>query len=247
MSLPGACESSMCREAAKLPAMPEPFKNLLNESVVRAIGARLAAASPGFERKRFEELATEGLEALEMKARAMRIADALEATLPHDFTQAADMIDATIDGGLEGWALWPVGEFVARRGLAAPERALRVLHGLTQRFTAEWAIRPFILAHPALTFETLARWTADPSPEVRRLVSEGSRPRLPWGLQLKSLIADPSPTLPLLEALLDDESEIVRRSVANHLNDIAKDHPHVVAEWVERHLPGATPARRALL
>jgi 3-methyladenine DNA glycosylase AlkC len=77
---------------------------------------------------------------------------------------------------------------------------------------------------------------------VRRLVSEGSRPRLPWGLQLKSLIQDPSPTLPLLRALQDDPSEYVRRSVANHLNDIAKDHPALVAQWLHEHLPGATRA-----
>src|SRR5690606_37257126 len=87
----------------------------------------------------------------------------------------------------------------------------------------------------------------DASPHVRRLASEGSRPRLPWGLQLKRLIADPSPTLPLLEALLDDPSEYVRRSVANHLNDIAKDHPALVVEWVVRHLPGVSAERRALL
>jgi hypothetical protein len=82
---------------------------------------------------------------------------------------------------------------------------------------------------------------------VRRLVSEGSRPRLPWGLQLKSLIHDPSPTLPLLHALQDDASEYVRRSVANHLNDIAKDHPALVARWLHEHLPQAPKERRALL
>jgi hypothetical protein len=82
---------------------------------------------------------------------------------------------------------------------------------------------------------------------VRRLVSEGSRPRLPWGLQIKALIADPTPTLPLLRALQDDDSQYVRRSVANHLNDIAKDHPGVVADWLETHLPDATPERRSLL
>jgi 3-methyladenine DNA glycosylase AlkC len=140
-----------------------------------------------------------------------------------------------------------VGEFVARRGLATPDRALQVLHALTQRFTAEFAIRPFIVQHPALVFATLQRWTQDPSDHVRRLVSEGSRPRLPWGLQLKALVADPSPTLPLLRALQDDPSEYVRRSVANHLNDIAKDHPALVADWLRTHLPDAPPARRTLL
>jgi 3-methyladenine DNA glycosylase AlkC len=87
----------------------------------------------------------------------------------------------------------------------------------------------------------------DPSAHVRRLVSEGSRPRLPWGLRLQAPGRRPAPTLPLLAALQDDASAYVRRSVANHLNDIAKDHPDLVADWLEQHLPGATPARRALL
>jgi 3-methyladenine DNA glycosylase AlkC len=104
-----------------------------------------------------------------------------------------------------------------------------------------------IVAHPALVFATLQHWTRDPSAHVRRLASEGSRPRLPWGLRLQALVADPSPTLPLLAALQDDPSEYVRRSVANHLNDIAKDHPGIVVAWVCEHLPGAGPERRALL
>jgi 3-methyladenine DNA glycosylase AlkC len=241
--------------------MAEPFKNLLNPTLVRTSGQALAQAWPAFDRKRFERMALKGLDALEMKARAMQIADALEATLPADFDAACNVIEAAlappiaIDGvaspqhgeGLAGWIVWPLGEFVARRGLEHPERALRALHALTQRLTAEWALRPLIVAHPQLVFDTLLAWTRDPSAHVRRLASEGSRPRLPWGLQLKSLIADPSPTLPILQALQDDESAYVRRSVANHLNDIAKDHPELVSDWVRRHLPDAPAERRALL
>lgn len=243
--------------------MPEPFKNLINPGTVHEIGAQLQRAWPAFDRKRFEKVATTGLEALEFKARARHVCDALAATLPDDFEQAADVLEASLApigtrrstvapdaaraDGLNGWAVWPLGEYVARHGLATPERALRTLHALTQRFTAEWPVRAFIEAHPELTFATLAVWTRDASEHVRRLASEGSRPRLPWGLQLKGLIADPSPTLPLLLALQDDESEYVRRSVANHLNDIAKDHPALVAEWIETHLPGASAQRRALL
>ena len=192
----------------------------------------------------------------------MQIADALEATLPADFGRAAQVIERALAppwpddrlgsddpgrDGLEGWALWPVGEFVARRGIDHPARALQALHAITQRFSAEFAIRPFIVAHPDLVFATLQRWATDPSAHVRRLVSEGSRPRLPWGLQLRALVADPSPSLPLLAALQDDPSEYVRRSVANHLNDIAKDHPARVERWVREHLADAPPARRALL
>ena len=240
----------------------EPFKNFINLETIRTARRHLARAWPAFDGARFERLATDGLEALELKARVHRLAEALEATLPGDFAAAAEVIEASLatmrppegddapkpaDDGLSGWVIWSLGEFVARRGLATPQRALAALHALTQRSTAEFAIRPFLETHPALTLATLQAWATDPSAHVRRLVSEGSRPRLPWGPQLRALIADPSPTLPLLAALQDDPSPYVRRSVANHLNDIAKDHPALLAQWVERHLVGATPERRALL
>jgi len=240
----------------------EPFKNLVSPALVRAAVGPLQRAWPAFDGERFAALATAGLEALELKARAMQVCDALEATLPADFGAAADVIEAALAppsesvdlaapgalaDGLRGWILWPVGEYIARRGQEDPERALAALHAITQRFTAEFAIRPFIVRHPQRVFATLQRWASDPSPQVRRLVSEGSRPRLPWGLRLQALVLDPSPTLPLLAALQDDPSEDVRRSVANHLNDIAKDHPDLVVRWLQQHLPGASPARRALL
>ncbi len=241
--------------------MAEPFKNFLNAGLVREAAAHLAKHTPGFDAEAFIRRASSGLEALELKARSLHICAALEATLPQDFPRAAAALEAALapptpeggdaptglEGGLRGWILWPVGEYIARHGQAQPERALAALHALTQPFTAEFAIRPFIVQHPQLSLATLARWASDPSHHVRRLVSEGSRPRLPWGLQLKALVQDPSPTLPLLLALQDDPSDYVRRSVANHLNDIAKDHPALVAQWLRDHLPGAPPPRRALL
>jgi 3-methyladenine DNA glycosylase AlkC len=240
----------------------EPFKNLINAGLVQAMASHLARVSPAFDRPRFEARALNGLEALELKARALHVCDALEAALPSDFGIAAEALTAalgpagegddlsalkTSDAGLAGWAVWPMSEYVARHGHADVPLALQTLHAMTQRSSAEWAIRPFIQRHPDATFATLQRWTTDPSAHVRRLVSEGSRPRLPWGLQLKALIADPSPTLPLLRALQDDESAYVRRSVANHLNDIAKDHPDLVVQWLHDHLPDAPAPRQALL
>lgn len=243
--------------------MPEPFKNLISAQTARAAAHHLRRAWPEFDHTRFEQLAGNGLEALELKARAMQIASALEHCLPTSFAAAASVIEASLGpplpehegvaqarddaAGLSGWVVWPLGEYVARRGQQEAPRALTCLHALTQRFSAEWAIRPFIMNHPALCFATLQRWTQDPSAHVRRLVSEGSRPRLPWGLQLKALILDPTPTLPLLERLQHDPSAYVRRSVANHLNDIAKDHPALVAQWLEQHLAGASDEGRALL
>ena len=245
--------------------MAEPFKNLLGAAAVDAAARHVKRVWPAFDAQRFTAAALAGLDALEMKARATQIAAALEATLPARFETAARLIEAALapapdhveigklapgDVGLAGWVLWPVGIFIERRGVEQTSqvpRALQALHAMTQRFTAEWAIRPFIEQHPALTFKTLQSWATDPSPHVRRLVSEGSRPRLPWGLQLKALIRDPAPTLPLLLALQDDPSPYVRRSVANHLNAIGKDHPALVAAWVEQHLPGAKAERAAVL
>jgi 3-methyladenine DNA glycosylase AlkC len=247
--------------------MAEPFKNLINAEVARDAGQHLQRVWPDFDRARFEALAMDGLDLLEFKDRARHLCAALEATLPDDFALAADLLEASFkpithhvidpdkelgllqtDGaGLAGWVLWGVGEYIARRGMDHPQRALQTLHALTQRFTAEFAIRPFIVAHPELAFRTLRQWATDPSAHVRRLVSEGSRPRLPWGLRLQALVANPEPTLPLLLLLQDDPSEYVRRSVANHLNDIAKDHPDRLADWLENHLPGAPTSRQRLL
>lgn len=225
--------------------MPEPFKTFLNADVVREAARHLARTSDHFRARAFNAEVIPQLEPLELKARAMLIAGALERHLAPDFEDAAAHLERTT--ALRGWFLWSAGEFVARRGLATPERGLACLRELTPRFTAEFAIRPFLLHHPERTFATLHSWLTHENEHVRRLVSEGTRPRLPWGMQLRALIADPSPTLPLLAALLDDGSEYVRRSVANHLNDIAKDHPGLVADWVEHHLPGASRERTALL
>ena len=160
-----------------------------------------------------------------------------------------DAASQGLQHGLHACILWPAGKYIARRGRADSERALAALHAITQRFTAEFAIRPLIVQHPVLFFTTLQRWTADPSAHVRRLVSEGSRTRLPWGLRLQSLLGDPNPTLslPLPLPLQEDPSDCVRRSVANHLNDIAKNQPALVATGVQEHLPDAPAARGALL
>jgi 3-methyladenine DNA glycosylase AlkC len=242
--------------------MPEAFKLIYSPALIANSAAHLHRVWPAFDHKRFVKLASTGLDALEMKARAMQIASALQATLPEDFDRACGILESalapafddeelsamhTTQAGLAGWVIWSTGEFVVRQGMHAPERALASLREMTQRFSCEYSIRPFIAEHTALTMKTLHVWARDKNLHVRRLVSEGSRPRLPWGLQLKALVNDPSPTLPLLRALQDDNSEYVRRSVANHLNDIAKDHPHVVADWLDEHLPGATATRLALL
>jgi 3-methyladenine DNA glycosylase AlkC len=246
--------------------MTEPFRNLISEQVVVQAASHLQHAWPAFDRRGFERQASQNLHGLEMKARAMQIAQALDAHLPADFDTAAALIESALaplgaDGaggagiadaaaGLSGWVLWSFGEFVARRVAARPAdlpRGLQCLRAMTQRFTAEFAIRPLLRDHPAAVWPVLHQWSQDASPAVRRLASEGSRPRLPWGLRLHAAVRDPTPAWQVLERLQDDPDEAVRRSVANHLNDIAKDHPGLLADWLARYLPGAPAPRRAAL
>ena len=124
---------------------------------------------------------------------------------------------------------------------------MQAQHALTRRFSAEFSIRPFLVRDQTRTLARLLEWTTDPDPHVRRLCSEGSRPRLPWGMRLTAFVQDPGPVLPILERLKDDPSLYVRRSVANHLGDIAKDHPERVFALCEAWLDGASNERKWLI
>lgn len=225
------------------------FKDELGPALGRRLAAELATAWPEFPTRRFTRGLAGALEPLELLARVDLIAERLAGTLPEPFPDAAGVLWRALDSpSFTGWMTLPCGTFVARRGIDDPEVALPLLAGLTPRWSSEGPIRPFIERHPELTYEYLHRWSTDDDEHVRRLVSEGTRPRLPWAPLLRGLIADPSPNLSLLDALVDDPSPYVRRSVANHLNDISKDHPDVAlgvasgwlsrgdgAAWVVRH------------
>jgi 3-methyladenine DNA glycosylase AlkC len=184
---------------------------------------------------------------LELLARVDLLADLLASTLPARFPAAAEVLWRALDSpSFTGWMTWPCGVFVARQGLDDAEVALPLLAGLTPRWSSEGPIRPFIERHPGLTYAHLRRWCTDENEHVRRLVSEGTRPRLPWSPLLRGLVADPAPNIPLLDALVDDGSAYVRRSVANHLNDISKDHPDVALDLGERWLTRGDGARWAV-
>jgi 3-methyladenine DNA glycosylase AlkC len=245
--------------------MAEPFKNLFNLDVIASVGLHVARASAElgaeFDEAGFREMAGHDLDALELKERSAQIEAALAAHLPDDFLLAsavlgasmhaemdADLSDVRTDGeGIKGIALMPVADFVAHHGQDHVEPSLALLKEITKRSTSEFAIRPFLVQHQERTLAVLGEWAGDPNQHVRRLVSEGSRPRLPWGMRLSAFVEDPSPILPLLEALKDDPEEYVRRSVANNLNDIAKDHPDLVAKIAARWLKGASKERSKLV
>lgn len=231
--------------------MAEPLKNLLHPALVKTMADQIAANANAFDTARFVETATRNMQQLELMQRSLQIRDALGETLPDDFSKAAAILSASLPrnghSGLTGWALLPVSQFIAQRGLGHFDLSLDLLKQLTPHFTAEFGIRPFIHADQDRALATIGRWTADANQHVRRLASEGTRPRLPWAMRLPALMRDPQPILPILTVLLDDPEDYVRRSVANSLNDIAKDHPGLVAEFVGKHIGDASQERRQLL
>ncbi|HVF76050.1 MAG TPA: hypothetical protein VM938_13500 [Acidimicrobiales bacterium] len=228
-----------------------PFKDELGVDAGRRLAAEMARAWSAFPARRFTRGLADALEPLELLARGDELAARLQQTLPPAFADAAAVLHwVAASPTFTGWIVLPCGGFVARAGLDEPDVALPLLAALTPRGSSEFAVRPFIERHPTLTYEYLHRWALDPDEHVRRLVSEGTRPRLPWARLLRSLIADPMPNVALLDALADDPSPYVRRSVANHLNDIAKDHPDLALElaeqWSDRSANAAWTARHGL-
>ena len=221
-----------------------PFKDELGAAAGRRLARELASAWPEFPHRRFTRGLAEALEPLELLARGDALADRLVATLPGRFPDAAAVLYRALDSPtFSGWVILPCGSFVARAGIDDPDTALPLLAALTPRLSSEFAVRPFVERHPARTYAYLHQWSSHEDEHVRRLVSEGTRPRLPWASRLRGLVADPSPNLPLLDALVDDPSAYVRRSVANHLNDVSKDHPDLAVDLAARWLDRSDGAR----
>ena len=231
------------------------MKDGLDKPAIARIAGNLHRAYSGFPQHAFMREANRGLASLELKARVQHVIGILAKHLPDDFsrttnifvTAAQDWDSGAPDDPLRSFAAWPMIDYVAVYGLEQPETSLAALRQLTGLFSAEFAIRPFITTHPTLTLGHLKQWTADPDEHVRRLVSEGTRPKLPWAPRLPAFERDPKPVLRLLEKLKDDPSEYVRRSVANNLNDITKDHPEVVIETCRRWLRKPSPERERIV
>ena len=233
--------------------MAEPFKNLFNRDVIDGMGTHFVSAWPEFDSTGFVSAAMNNLQALELKQRSAQITQAMATFLPTDFENAARVILDSLApedehdfsrrqadlSGLSGWAIMPMADVVAAQGLHDFDHGLNVLAQMTKRFSAEFAIRHFFLHDCKAAMKKAMIWAEDDNFHVRRLASEGSRPRLPWGLQIQSFVHDPAPLIPLLERLKGDTHEYVRRSVSNNLNDIAKDHPDIVAGVASDWMKGA--------
>jgi 3-methyladenine DNA glycosylase AlkC len=235
--------------------MAEPLKNQFGAVIPRTIGRMIAAVFPAFDEKAFVRCALKDYDALELMPRGRNIARALRQYLPDDYARATEILIASLDHrprqtagqSMASFLFLPHVFFVAEYGLDHFEVSMRAQYALTKLFTAEFSIRRYLERHPEVTLARLKDWTTDPSPDVRRLVSEGTRPRLPWAPRLRAFQADPRPVLALLELLKDDPDLYVRRSVANNLNDIGKDHPAVLVATARQWMAEATEERRWII
>lgn len=220
------------------------FKDVFNSELVARMGKRIKEEWSHFNEDSFHKSIVLKLEPLSLSERSSLICESLYQQLPKDYKKAIDILLSTFDkvvetsemNGFEGFYFMPIAKYVSIYGLEKEnfDVSMNALIEITKRFTSEDAIRPFIRKYPEQTFKNLYKWSSDENVHVRRLVSEGTRPRLPWSSVLREFIVDPKPVLDLLEELKQDPELYVRRSVANNLNDIAKDHPQLVVKTLKR-------------
>lgn len=208
------------------------LKDLLGPDAIATIADAGVAASSRFDRTAFVAAALAGLDTLSVMERVRHIADALHLALPVAYPGALDILRAMAPRLTHAFQAMAITEYVPRHGLSDVDRSLAALADLTRFGSAEFAIRPFLAQDVAGTLRTMQAWSHHANDHVRRLASEGSRPRLPWGSRIAAFRHDPTLAAPILDTLRADSSAYVRKSVANHLNDIGKDRP----DWLVAHL-----------
>jgi len=204
------------------------LKDVFSAARFRRIAALLTEIDSEFDPKIFLKLATTGLEPLSLLQRMRHGSHALRATLPSEFPAALAVLQKLAPRLERDFTAMMLPDFVGVYGADHFDLSLEGLRFMTRFSSSEFAIREFLRRDLHRTLAVMERWSLDPDEHVRRLASEGSRPRLPWSFRLEKLVADPTPAAGILQNLRADPSLYVRKSVANHLNDVSKNHP----EWM---------------
>jgi 3-methyladenine DNA glycosylase AlkC len=221
--------------------MSEPLKYMYNVSFFERLCPVLKTVIPEFEERKFVySVFDRQWPDLELKQRTRQVTRALNQCLPAEYPKAVEMV-MSISNRLretekeQSYPFIFIPEYIELYGLNHFALSMKAIEESTKLVSAEFAIRPFLIHYPSETMKYMLAWSRHPDASVRRLSSEGCRPRLPWAVGLPEFKKDPSPILPILENLKNDPSEYVRRSVANNLNDIAKDNPEIALriarEW----------------
>jgi 3-methyladenine DNA glycosylase AlkC len=212
------------------------IKDIYSVTFYEKFGQAVAEVYPAFDKQKFIKTIYEGdFAQKEWKDRMKHTTVVFHQFMPENFTEAVSLIDKIIenlkskftDGNL---AYIFFADYIEMYGLDDFKTSAKAFVSITQFISCEFAVRPFILKYKEKMIDEMVKWSLHENHHVRRLSSEGSRPRLPWAMAIPFLKKDPASILPILENLKNDPSEYVRRSVANNLNDIAKDNPQIVLE-----------------
>jgi len=211
------------------------LKDLYSPSFYDRFSGILQQILPDFDKKRFiADIFDEAWPARELKERMRHTSQVMHQFMPDDFEKAAVLLENTIEclirEGFRGSSIefmfFP--DYIELYGIGHFEASVKSVEFTTRFISCEFAVRPFILRYGDRMIQQMLCWSQHPDHKVRRLASEGMRPRLPWAMAVPALKKNPAPILPLLENLKNDPSDWVRRSVANNLNDISKTHPDIV-------------------
>lgn len=215
----------------------EPFKNIYNSHSILKLAEDIKQVHPAFDSLSFQKFIIKNLNELELKDRVRLIATGLHEFLPENFKKTVKILINSLsseeehelqqwsglDGdGVRGFMVWPLCQYIEDHGIRYFDESMQALYEMTKRFSAEFSIRPFIEYYDNKVYELLSEWREDSSKHVRRLVSEGTRPNLPWGIKVQNINKNLIRNIDLIEKLKNDQDEYVRKSVANHLNDISR-------------------------
>ncbi|MEN8222389.1 MAG: DNA alkylation repair protein [Acidobacteriota bacterium] len=204
------------------------------EKTVNKFAVSIKNFYPDFDKKRFSRLIyTNEWEDLELKQKMRHISTALKEVLPVDFKEACYILKKAAPE-IKGFEAMSLPDYIELYGMDDLDSSLDALYEFTKFSSSEFAIRPFIIKYSEKVMDKMTEWSKDPDTNVRRFSSEGCRPRLPWAMALPEFKKNPDPIIPILENLKDDESDFVRRSVANNLNDISKDNPGIMLTICEK-------------
>ena len=211
-----------------------PLKNLYNKSLIENLGNRIFDHHADFEQKAFtQSVFDKNWKDKALKQRMRHITESLHLYLPDDYKRAIEILKP-VASQFSGFEYMFFQDYVECYGLQDFETSMTALEHFTKYASSEFAVRAFILQDEKRMMQQMARWAKSDNHHVRRLASEGCRPRLPWAISLPAFKKDPEPVLAVLKTLMQDDSEYVRRSVANNLNDISKDHPELIIDWAQQ-------------
>lgn len=234
---------------------PKKLKYWFDKALASLLAEKIRTHYSPFDADAFVRRVDEKTRGLELKDRVACIADALRAHLPRDYTRAVAILISILgpenskESGMfsEGYWIMPLAKYVEKYGLAHYSESIHAIKEITKRHTGEYSIRPFLETYPDETVAIMKRWSLDPNVHVRRLASEGIRPRLPWASKLDPFIDNPLPILEILDNLKDDESKFVLKSVANAMNDILKDNYAVGLATLQDWAQDANPNRQWMI